>query len=278
MTEKEVHIEIDSLKAEIKRLRKSLTELTPSLDVLLRRRGFRVYKKEPSEDLLLPKEKFRDGFYEMMKKYSFRLFLRDSIKHQESFTVEMLTRYATADVTGEYVDYLLEIGLAEKNGSRYRLVKRPIKSFGETLEWFLAEIFMREFAAEATWGVKFKRPRVGGDYDLIAKVDGSILYMEVKSSPPKQIYANEITAFFERVFDLSPEVAVFFMDTELRMKDKIVPMFEEELKKRFSEPPQVLRMEKELFQMLDRIFIINAKDSIVNNIEKVLSWYFRRSQ
>lgn len=273
-----MQIEIDFLKAEIKRLRKSLTELTPSLDVLLRRRGFRVYRKEPSEDLLLPREKFRNGFYEMMKKYSFRLFLRDIIKHQESFTVEMLTRYATADVTGEYVDYLLEIGLAEKNDSRYRLVKRPIKSFGETLEWFLAEIFMREFAAEATWGVKFKRPRVGGDYDLIAKVDGSILYMEVKSSPPKQIYANEITAFFERVFDLSPEVAVFFMDTELRMKDKIVPMFEEELKERFSEPLQVLRMEKELFQILDRIFIINAKDSIVNNIEKVLSWYFKRSQ
>jgi len=29
---------------------------------------------------------------------------------------------------------------------------------------------------------------------------------------------------------------------------------------------------------LDRIFIINAKDSITANIEKVLSLYFRRSQ
>ena len=97
----------------------------------------------------------------------------------------------------------------------------------------LCEIFRREFAAEAAWGVKFKRPRVGGDYDVIAKIDGSILYMEVKSSPPKQIYNSEIAAFLDRTSDLSPEISVFFMDTELRMKDKIVPMFEEELRKRF---------------------------------------------
>jgi hypothetical protein len=80
------------------------------------------------------------------------------------------------------------------------------------------------------------------------------------------------------VNDLSPEISIFFVDTELRMKDKIVLMFEEELKERYPEPPKVTRMEKELFQILDKIFIINAKDSIAANIEKVLSWYFRRNQ
>ena len=119
---------------------------------------------------------------------------------------------------------------------------------------------------------------MGGDYDLIAKVDGSILYMEIKSSPPKQIYQKEISAFLDRVSDLSPEISIFFIDTELRMKDKIVPMFDEELKKRHNSPLKVTRMEKELFQIWDRMFIINAKDSIAANIEKVLSWYFRRSQ
>lgn len=276
MIEKEMHTEINSLKTEIKRLRNSLAELTPPLGMLLKRRGFRVYKKEPSEDLLLPEAELIDDFYSMLQKYSFRLFLRDVIKHQNLFTLERVTRYATAEVTGDYLRYLLAIRLAEKTAGGYRLVKRPIKSFGETLEWFLSEIFRREFCADAIWGTKFKRPRIGGDYDLIAKVDGSILYMEVKSSPPKQIYQKEISAFFDRVSDLSPEIAVFFMDTELRMKDKIVPMFEEELRLRFSDPPEVIRMEKELFQISDRIFIINAKDNIVRNIEKVLSWYFRR--
>lgn len=277
LSESELQDEILSLKTEVRRLRKSLTELTPPLAALLRRRGFKIYKKEPPDDLLLPEERFIDDYYRFFHKYSFRLLLRDVIKHQDMFTVKDVTRYAVAEVTGEYLDYLLKIGLILKSGDSYRLKKCPVKSFGPTLEWFLSEVFEREFAAESIWGIKFKRSVVGGDYDLIAKVDSSILYMEIKSSPPKQIYANEISAFLSRTFELSPEIAIFFMDTELRMKDKIVPMFEDELRKRPDEPPPVRRIEKELFQIQDKIFIINAKGSIVNNIEKVLSGYFRNS-
>ncbi|HXX57007.1 MAG TPA: hypothetical protein VEI96_03295 [Thermodesulfovibrionales bacterium] len=291
--------EILSLRAEIKRLRKSLSELTPPLTVLLKRRGFTIYKKEPQDDLLLPEERFVDDYYRILNKYSFRLFLRDVIKHQELFTLRDVTRYATQGVTKDYTEYLESIGLIGKRvraagegaDIAYRLSKGPVKSFGVTLEWFIAEIFKREFAAEAVWGVKCKRPVVGGDYDLIAKIDGSILYGEVKSSPPKQIYANEIAAFLTRAFDMKPEITLFFMDTELRMKDKIVPIFEEELGKRPSHEITGFfgkgrgavtalrgeRIEKELFHIEDKIFIINAKESIAGNIERVLRWFFRRS-
>ena len=267
--------EIESLHSEIRRLRRSLSELTPPLSVLLKLRGFRIYKQEPSDDLLLPQQKFIDSFYGMLRKYSFRLFIRDVIKHQECFSIQQVTRYSTASVTGEYAEYLNEVGLIEPVTGGFRLVPGPIKSFGETLEWYVAEIFRREFAAEAIWGIRFKRPGIGGDYDLIAKVDGSILYMEVKSSPPKQIYQSEISAFFDRMNDLAPEIGIFFVDTELRMKDKIVPMFYEEYGKRDGETREILRMEKELFQVQNRVFIINAKDSIDANIEKVLIRYFR---
>lgn len=270
--------EVDFLKSEIKRLRRSLSELTPSLSYILQRRGFRIYKKEPSDDLLIPEKRFIDGYYEMLKRYSFRLFLRDVIKHQPLFSLTQVTRYSTKEVTDEYIKYLVKTGIAVPENSDYRLTKAPIKSFGETLEWFVAEVFKREFSAEATWGVKMKRPGIGGDYDLLAKIDGSILYMEIKSSPPKQIYQSEVRAFFDRVYDMMPEIAVFFMDTELRMKDKIVPMFEDELRFRLAEPPEVKRIEKELFEVdaeRPKIFIINAKDSIINNIEKVLARYFR---
>ena len=72
------------------------------------------------------------------------------------------------------------------------------------------------------------------------------------------------------------EIAVFFMDTELRMKDKIVPMFEIELKKRFPGHPGVARIERELFEIGSRIFIINAKESIIGNIEKVTHRYYKQ--
>jgi len=268
--------ELTYLRGEVKRLRKALSRQTPGLDMLLRRRGFRIYKKEPSGDLLVPAKKYLDEYYRMLHKYSFRLFLRDVIKRQDLFTFEQVTRYATLAVTKTYLDYLDSVKLVKKRPKGFALAKGPITSFGVTLEWYVAEVFKREFGAEAVWGVKFKRPEVGGDYDVITKFDGSLIYIEVKSSPPKQIYDSEISAFLDRVADLSPEMAIFLMDTELRMKDKIVPMFEKELARRSSKPPPVARMERELFQIQNRIFIINAKESIVRNIEQVVNRYYKK--
>ncbi len=268
--------ELAYLRKEVKRLRKALNELTPPVDMILRRRGFQIYRKEAAEDLLLPSQALIDGYYRMLHKYSFRLFLRDVIQQQHFFTSEAVTRYSTALVTEEYIAYLLRIKLIGRKNHGFSLLHKPVKSFGETLEWYVSEIFRREFGFDTLWGVKFKRPAVGGDYDVLAKYNGSILYVEVKSSPPKQVYDREVAAFFQRVADLSPELAVFFMDTELRMKDKIVPLFEQELRNRLPEPPHIVRMEKELFQMQDRIFIINAKGGIIRNIQQVLQWHFRR--
>ncbi len=268
--------ELVYLRNENRRLRKSLNVLTAPLNVLLKRRGFKIFRQNPKEDLLLPPEEFLDDYYRMLCRYSFRLFLRDVIKHQDFFRLEQVTRYATADVTADYLHYILSVRIVTETEGGYQLFRRPVKSFGETLEWYMAEIFKREFCSESIWGVKFKRPRIGGDYDVLGKLDGSIVYIEVKSSPPRQVYDAEISAFLDRVSDLLPEIAVFFMDTELRMKDKIVPMFEAELSRRYAVPPAVARMEKELFQIEDRIFIINAKDSIATNMEKVLYRYFRR--
>lgn len=280
-SEKDTRAENAFLRAEIKRLRKSLGELTPPLEAMLKRRGFRIFKKEPPDDLLVPAGEFVDEYYAMLRKYSFRLFLRDIIKHQPLFTPEQVARYATREVTGEYIRRLADMDLIARRDDAYMFNKSPVRNFGATLEWFIAEIFRREFASDAIWGIKMKRPLVGGDYDLLAKIDGSILYMEIKSSPPKQIYRNEITAFFSRAYDLVPGIAVFFVDTELRMKDKMVPMFEDELRSRFQNPPGVKRMERELFEVaavehaLPMMFIINAKDSIAANIERVLARYFR---
>jgi hypothetical protein len=268
--------EITFLRDEVQRLRTMLNRQTADLAMLLRRRGFVIYKKEPADDLLLPARKHLDEYYRMLHAYSFRLLLRDLIKHQEQFTLEQVARYATTSVTRGYLDYLLSIRLIRKKAKAYALAKGPVTSFGATLEWYIAEICKREFGAESVWGVKFKRPKIGGDYDVIAKLDGALLYAEVKSSPPKQIYDSEVAAFLDRAADLAPAIAVFFMDTELRMKDKIVPMFEKELQKRYEPPPDVVRMERELFQINNRMFIVNAKERIINNIEKIVSRHYQK--
>ncbi|MBI5049725.1 MAG: hypothetical protein HZC11_02325 [Nitrospirae bacterium] len=275
--------EITELKKEIKHLRLLLRSQTPDLKTMLARHGFFIYKKEPEDDLIIPANaSMKRRFYEYLKKYSFRLFLRDVIKHQESFTSDDVARYATKEVAIQYISFLMKAELIEPipdNQNAYSLIKKPVKSFGETLEWFMSELIKKDFGAETIWGVKFKRHRIGGDYDLLAKIDSSILYMEIKSSPPKQIYDKEITAFLDRVIDLSPEVAIFFMDTELRMKDKIVPMFEAELKKRYKQHIPVERLERELYHIKKKIFIINSKESVEANLRTVLNFsLFRKKE
>jgi len=268
--------ELRRLREEVRRLRRELRELTPPLALLLRRRGFAVHTKEPASDLVVPVAPFIDAFYRLLHKYSFRLFLRDVIKHQDRFTADLLTRYATHRTVSGYIDRLGRMGLVEPQGSAVRLVRRPLLSFGPTLEWYIAELLKREFGAEVYWGVKFRGTRAGGDYDVLAKLEGFLLYLEVKSSPPKQIYDREVGAFLERADDLCPDMAVFLVDTELRMKDKIVPMFEQALAARGTGSPHPVRLERELFQVRDRLFIVNAKESIAGNIGAVLRRQFRR--
>lgn len=161
MPENRTFDELSYLRNEVKRLRHSLNVITPGLETILKRRGFPVYKKEPGDDLLIPEEKFIDDYYRMLRKYSFRIFLRDVIKQCRFFTLENVTRFAASRVTVEYIEYLRQLGLAKTLDTGFALVRR-IKSFGETLEWFVAEVFKREFGAEAIWGVKFKRPHIGG--------------------------------------------------------------------------------------------------------------------
>jgi hypothetical protein len=270
--------EITVLKEEIRRLRERIKKDSISVEDMLKRRGMVIFKKEIRDDLLIPKDPPEEGFYDKMKKYSFRLFLRDLIRHQRGFSLKNLIHYTTEEVTAGYLDYCIKCGIVTvlENG-KFSLSKIPVRSFGSTLEWFISKVLEKEYGASAIWGVRFKDTSQGGDYDLIANIEGKILYMEVKSSPPKQICDTEIKAFLDRIEELGADMSVFFMDTELRMKDKIVPMFDLELKKRYVlKRPEILRMERELFCIEDRIFILNSKDNIVTNIGTALNWYFRK--
>jgi hypothetical protein len=271
--------EIEFLKGEVARLRGLIASRADSLSDMLKRRGFRVFKKEQDEDVLGPpagRRALSEEFYQRMKKYSFRLLLRDIIKHG-SFTPEELVRYSSIEVVREYAAFLARARVlkALKKGG-YSLANQEVTTFGPTLEWFVAELFRREFMADAMWGVRFKATSAGGDYDLLAAVEGKLLYAEVKSSPPKQIYDTEVRAYLDRSFELSPEISLFIVDTELRMKDKIVVLFEQVLPDTRLRGLPVERLKGELFHIDGRFFIINSKGSLVSNIGEALGFSLKR--
>jgi hypothetical protein len=172
------------------------------------------------------------------------------------------------------------MGAIVKNGrGKYRTRVSPLYSFGPTLEWFIAEMFKREFASPAIYGVSVKNTPSGGDYDVMASWNERLVYVEVKSSPPKGVEQNEISAFFSRTDDLLPDVAFLFNDTQLRMKDKLVLMFEEELERRHGKESKafypVERLFEELFHVQNHIFIVNSKKDVVENFRVCLKHYLR---
>ena len=85
--------------------------------------------------------------------------------------------------------------------------------------------------------------------------------MEVKSSPPKHIEQAEVKAFLNR------------------MKDKIVPFFEEELLSRHGKVAvkryPVVRKKDELFQINHQVFIVNSKRDVIANFRDCFRDYWR---
>ncbi len=274
---------VRSLTQEIESIRAASAEDPSPVERMLRARGIKVFHKNPVSRLFFPADLspfYKNRFYEMMKKYSFRLVLRDMIKSQEGFHVRDLTHYCSSRVVQGYCNLLQEMGVITKSGrGKYRTCVSPLYSFGPTLEWFIAEVFKREFSSAAIYGVRVKKTPSGGDYDVIACWNQRLVYVEVKSSPPKGVELNEISSFFSRMNDLLPDVALLFNDTQLRMKDKLVVMFEEELQKRYGGKSKILypveRLFEELFHVRNQIFIVNSKKDVVENFRTCLKHYLR---
>jgi hypothetical protein len=284
----EILQEVQALKKKVRQLTKELKLIKASsledssqVEKILKMRGIKVFRKNPTDRLFFspPLSPFyMTRFYEMMKKYSFRLVLRDMIKFQDRFRIQDLTHYCSSKVVQGYCRLLCEMEAIMKNGrGRYRTRISPLYSFGPTLEWFIAEVFKREFASPAIYGVIMKNTPSGGDYDIIASWNQRLVYVEVKSSPPKGVEQSEISTFFSRINDLLPEVAILFNDTQLRMKDKLVAMFEVELKRRYGKEAKTLypveRLVEELFHVQNRIFIVNSKRDVIENLKICLRHY-----
>lgn len=274
---------VRSLTKEIESIKAVSTEDPSPVEKMLKMRGIKVFRKNPTDRLFFPPDlplSYKTRFYEMMKKYSFRLVLRDMIKFQNGFRIQDLTRYCSSRVVQGYCDLLCETGMIVKDGrGRYRTCVSPLYSFGPTLEWFIAGVFQREFVSPAIYGVSVKNTPSGGDYDVMASWNQRLVYVEVKSSPPKGVERNEISTFFSRMEDILPEVAFLFNDTQLRMKDKLVVMFEEELERRYGRESKTLypveRLIEELFHVQNRVFIVNSKKDVVGNFQYCLKHFLR---
>ncbi|GIW42424.1 MAG: hypothetical protein KatS3mg076_3001 [Candidatus Binatia bacterium] len=250
----------------------------PQWEVLcaLRRRGI-PSRSRRAEPILLPNsERRRSVFYDLLRHYSFRLYLRDLIRLREGAPLPALARYCSARVAERYTGELERLGLVRRTPEGLvRLRRQDIASFGPTLEWFVAEVLRREFGFAVASGLRPSGTRAGGDYDVLALADGALVYVEVKSSAPRNIERSQIAAFVDRIAALVPDAAILLNDTQLRMLDKLVPAVRAELRRAPYARGPFRRVQGEIFSRGDKLFVTNSEPDLVANLGVCIARFFR---
>ncbi len=240
---------------------------------MLARRGLRPSKARL--DVPFPKdlgEGTAECFSAQLGHYAFRLFLRGAIQKAEGFAPEEATQYLAGAQSRACAESLVSLGLAERlSRGRYRLVWAA-KSFGGTLEWYVARELHRRFGFDAAAGVRFHARGVGGDLDVVAAAEGKLVYLELKSSPPKNLSVTEVSAFFDRVYTLRPDLTLFVVDTALRLSDKVLPMLVAELERCRGETKVApRRIERELWALTPHLYAVNGRPDLLANIERAVA-------
>jgi hypothetical protein len=203
---------------------------------------------------------------ERLGHYAFRLFLRGAILAGPTFAPAEATRYLTASQARAMAGELAAMGLAEPAGrGRYRFL-HPARSFGGALEWWIARALRERLALDVEVGVKSGAPGVGGDLDVVAAGEGKLLYLEIKSSPPKHVSPAEVDAFLRRVAALRPHLALFVVDTALRLSDRVLPAFAGALRRAGREPSPPRRVIRETWALTPHLFLANARQDLVENV------------
>lgn len=239
---------------------------------MLARRGLRPSLGRP--DLPFPPDlagQTAEHLAERLGHYAFRLFLRGAIQHAAGFSPEEATTYVRPADARAFAEGLVALGLAAPVGrDRFRLV-RPPDSFGGTLEWYVGRELRRWLGFDVATGVKFHARGVGGDLDVVAAAEGKLVYLELKSSPPKHLSENEVRAFFDRVALLAPDLTLFVVDTALRLGDKVVPMLVAEFSRRTGRTVAPQRVERELWALDPRLYAVNSKPDLMMNIGRAIA-------
>ncbi len=258
----------------------AIPTIAPSLDdamAALVRRGFtdvsRARLDLPFDPDAAP-ESLQRRFVEALRSYAFRLFVRGAIQHPSGFAPAEATRFLDAAQASDMASQLVELGLARADSDgRYHLTHPP-DSFGSTLEWYVGQELARRLRFTVSVGVKFHAPGVGGDLDVVAVADGKLVYVELKSSPPKHLNEAEVGAFFDRVRALRPDVAVFAVDTALRLDDRVIPLLDE-VRRRARPSPDARCVERGLWALTPFAYVVNARPDLFANIARAIAEGFR---
>jgi hypothetical protein len=187
----------------------------------------------------------------------------------------------------EYVDFLVRLRLAELAPAGV-LLTRPIHDIGLSLEWYVAQLCQRVLQGSAEWSVKLEGLPAGGDFDVLAWLPPTLLYVEVKSAAPTEVTDSELLNFLQRAEELAPDMAVLLIDTDDSLADplgRLNSLMLPPMRAVMNESPD-WQPEQPFIQPQAgyfgihfghrRVYVTNAKPAILTQLRRCLKHYHAR--
>jgi hypothetical protein len=270
------------------------------VDASLRQRGFVIAARGDYTQTIAPADMqpsrilssgacmpdWDDNFYRSMSKISQRKMFRFMLAHPEGVSEVDISNELRQEVTTIHkrVLYLGKAGIIRDCDKNRLYLSQEIDNFGPTYERYVKSVFEREFRWSAEWGIKLQDFK-DGDFDVLATIASTLCYVEFKTSRPEDINDRQLRSFLQRSQDLAPEIAVLLLDTEdpldkpLKQLENILTVIMRKEKAEPSwKPAKPFFIEPTRFAGVyfgwRRIFVTNAKPSVVHNLRLCLKLYW----
>jgi hypothetical protein len=268
---------------EIKTFAKAVHDEMYSIENTIKRRGY-VYIGEGDErDVILPKGKSNiNEYFKLMKSRTFRSILKKCLDKKTELQLNDFKPGCDQNKLMEYINYLENSGIICKKSQSTYDFSLNINNFGHTLEWYIAELFKRELGCTAGWGIRVEDIDTGGDFDILARIESSLAYIETKSSP-NNISESEIRHFLHRDQHFNPNISIFLVDTRndlsnliLKFENIITEAEIEQEHKRDANYHHKIEQPTEIhgvYFTLRRVFITNSEPSILTKLRYCLKYY-----
>ena len=270
---------------QIKALAKAVHDEMYSVENTLKRRGYVYAGGGRVGNVILPcRESDIDRFFKYMGSRTFRQILKKIITKKSNIYQADFAAECSPNKLKEYLGFLESSSVLTKQSVSSFSLALDVDDFGYTFEWYVSELFKRELNCTAEWGVRVKNISIGGDFDVLARVEAELAYVETKSASPESISSSEIEHFLQRDQELDPDISILLVDTRDDLSN-LVARFEEIITPAevedgaISDPDYRHNIQQHLdfggiYHTLRRIFIIKSEPTILTNLRRCLNYYF----
>jgi len=271
--------------SEIKKLAKIVHDEMYSIENTLKRRGYIYAGEGQLDNILLPKNASNvDKYFFYMGSCTFRKLLKKMVGKNTGISYDEFEKDCGTAKRTEYLDFLVQSGILSKDNSGFYNLAVNVNDYGHTLEWYVSELFKRELGCTSAWGVAVEAVGAGGDFDVLARIESQLAYVETKCSTPNKISTSDVCHFLQRDQDLDPDISIFLIDTEDDISE-LIARFEDVMTPTIARDSNIkdsnfhYRIEQlsdfgNINHFLRRVFLINSKPSILTNIRYCLNYYF----